>query len=49
MKTLLERIKNVNDYTDVKEIRDLKQKIDLLNKNGQENKQIFIEAKRKGL
>lgn len=48
-KSLLERIKNLSDYSQKEEWRDCKRLVEVLNLLDPKNKEIFEEAKKKGL
>lgn len=48
-RSLLERIKNLSDYSQQEEWRDCKKQLEMLNLSDPKNKEIFDEAKKKGL
>lgn len=48
-KSILERIKNLSDYSQQEEWRDCKKQLEMLNLSDPNNKETFEEAKKKGL
>lgn len=48
-KSILERIKNLSDYSQKEEWRDCKRLLEMLNLSDPNNKETFEEAKNKGL
>ncbi len=48
-KSILERIKNLSDYSQQEEWRDCKKQLEMLNLSDPKNKEIFEEAQKKGL
>ncbi len=49
MNDILEEIENINDYTDIRTIINLKKRLDYLNIYNPETRKILLKAKEKGI